>query len=178
MKPTFGSEALRVSKFENRSHFFAAAAEARRRILVDNARRHGQLKCGGNQERGVLRDPNRSWCDGTINVVNNFTEQDRAAVSRLEPETQGRQQEGGARKGHPSHLLAPMTRTEVAHQVGERSGLWLAGKRPWLVLWRYSSEGSWDARGGLEHLSRAGFQRRVSSCHIDHWFPESTAAKG
>ena len=38
-------------KFENRSHFFAAAAEAMRRILVDNARRHGQLKRGGNQER-------------------------------------------------------------------------------------------------------------------------------
>jgi RNA polymerase sigma factor (TIGR02999 family) len=38
-------------KFENRAHFFAAAAEAMRRILVDNARRHGQLKRGGNQER-------------------------------------------------------------------------------------------------------------------------------
>ena len=38
-------------KFENRSHFFAAAAEAMRRILVDNARRHSQLKRGGNQER-------------------------------------------------------------------------------------------------------------------------------
>ena len=38
-------------KFENRSHFFAAAAEAMRRILVDNARRHRQLKRGGNQER-------------------------------------------------------------------------------------------------------------------------------
>ena len=38
-------------KFENRSHFFAAAGEAMRRILVDNARRHSQLKRGGNQER-------------------------------------------------------------------------------------------------------------------------------
>src|SRR5437667_4938384 len=38
-------------KFENRAHFFAAAAEAMRRILVDNARRHSQLKRGGNQER-------------------------------------------------------------------------------------------------------------------------------
>jgi RNA polymerase sigma factor (TIGR02999 family) len=41
-------------KFENRSHFFAAAAEAMRRILVDNARRHSQLKRGGNQERVEL----------------------------------------------------------------------------------------------------------------------------
>jgi len=115
---TFGSEALRVSKFENRSHFFAAAAEARRRILVDNARRHGQLKCGGNQERGVLRDRTVAGDDGTIKLVNNFTEQDRAAVSRLEPETQGRQQEGGARKGPSKPPPRSDDPTEVAHQVG------------------------------------------------------------
>ena len=41
-------------KFENRAHFFAAAAEAMRRILVDSARRHRQLKRGGDQERGEL----------------------------------------------------------------------------------------------------------------------------
>jgi RNA polymerase sigma factor (TIGR02999 family) len=41
-------------KFENRAHFFAAAAEAMRRILVDSARRHVQLKRGGNQERVEL----------------------------------------------------------------------------------------------------------------------------
>jgi RNA polymerase sigma factor (TIGR02999 family) len=40
-----------VIKFENRAHFFAAAAEAMRRILVDNARRNGRLKRGGDQER-------------------------------------------------------------------------------------------------------------------------------
>src|SRR6516162_7273256 len=41
-------------KFENRAHFFASAAEAMRRILVDNARRHGQLKRGGGQEQVEL----------------------------------------------------------------------------------------------------------------------------
>src|SRR6266545_1843437 len=41
-------------KFESRAHFFAAAAEAMRRILVDSARRHGQLKRGGGQERVEL----------------------------------------------------------------------------------------------------------------------------
>jgi len=41
-------------KFENRAHFFAAAAEAMRRILVDSARRNGQLKRGGDQERVEL----------------------------------------------------------------------------------------------------------------------------
>lgn len=40
--------------FENRAHFFASAAEAMRRILVDSARRSHQLKRGGDQERVEL----------------------------------------------------------------------------------------------------------------------------
>jgi RNA polymerase sigma factor (TIGR02999 family) len=43
-------------KFENRAHFFSAAAEAMRRILVDSARRHVQLKRGGDQERVELHE--------------------------------------------------------------------------------------------------------------------------
>src|SRR6266850_1948488 len=38
-------------KFENRSHFFAAAAEAMRRILIDNARRKRAVRHGGGQQR-------------------------------------------------------------------------------------------------------------------------------
>src|SRR5438093_10081806 len=34
--------------FENRRHFFAAAAEAMRRLLVENARRKGRRKRGGD----------------------------------------------------------------------------------------------------------------------------------
>lgn len=41
-------------KFQNRAHFFSAAAEAMRRILVDSARRNKQLKRGGDQERVEL----------------------------------------------------------------------------------------------------------------------------
>ncbi len=37
--------------FANRRHFFVAAAEAMRRILVENARRKHRLKRGGNWER-------------------------------------------------------------------------------------------------------------------------------
>jgi RNA polymerase sigma factor (TIGR02999 family) len=33
--------------FDGRGHFFAAAAEAMRRILIENARRKGRLKRGG-----------------------------------------------------------------------------------------------------------------------------------
>lgn len=42
----------------NRAHFFAAAAEAMRRILVDNARRKQQLKRGSNPERVDFEDAN------------------------------------------------------------------------------------------------------------------------
>jgi RNA polymerase sigma factor (TIGR02999 family) len=38
-------------QWDSRGHFFAAAAEAMRRILVDNARRKASLKRGGSAER-------------------------------------------------------------------------------------------------------------------------------
>jgi RNA polymerase sigma factor (TIGR02999 family) len=37
--------------WQNRAHFFGAAAEAMRRILVETARRKKRLRHGGNQER-------------------------------------------------------------------------------------------------------------------------------
>jgi RNA polymerase sigma factor (TIGR02999 family) len=40
--------------WNSRGHFFAAAAEAMRRILVENARRKAALKHGGNGERVAL----------------------------------------------------------------------------------------------------------------------------
>src|SRR4051812_29378155 len=39
------------ASFDGRGHFFAAAAEAMRRILIENARRKGRLKRGGEWER-------------------------------------------------------------------------------------------------------------------------------
>jgi RNA polymerase sigma factor (TIGR02999 family) len=41
-------------QFANRRHFFAAAAEAMRRILVERARRKGRLKRGGQRRRVEL----------------------------------------------------------------------------------------------------------------------------
>jgi RNA polymerase sigma factor (TIGR02999 family) len=40
--------------WNSRGHFFAAAAEAMRRILVENARRKGRLKRGGGKETIAL----------------------------------------------------------------------------------------------------------------------------
>jgi RNA polymerase sigma factor (TIGR02999 family) len=39
------------SRWQNRSHFFAIAAQAMRRILIDSARRHAAMKRGGPQEK-------------------------------------------------------------------------------------------------------------------------------
>src|SRR3982750_4141523 len=41
-------------RFDGRGHFFAAAAEAMRRILVDAARRKKREKHGGRRDRGGL----------------------------------------------------------------------------------------------------------------------------
>jgi RNA polymerase sigma factor (TIGR02999 family) len=42
--------------WSNRGHFFAAAAEAMRRILIERARSRARLKRGGNQVRVALPD--------------------------------------------------------------------------------------------------------------------------
>ncbi len=41
----------KVQHWDSRGHFFAAAAEAMRRILVENARRKSRIKHGGGLER-------------------------------------------------------------------------------------------------------------------------------
>jgi RNA polymerase sigma factor (TIGR02999 family) len=43
-------------KWEGRAHFFGAAAEAMRRILIDNARRKLALRHGGGQQRLDIQD--------------------------------------------------------------------------------------------------------------------------
>ena len=45
-------------QWEGRGHFFAAAAEAMRRILIESARRKGRLKHGGNGVRMDLDEVN------------------------------------------------------------------------------------------------------------------------
>lgn len=43
-------------QFENRAHFFGAAAEAMRRILVESARRKKRIKHGGEMQRVDVAD--------------------------------------------------------------------------------------------------------------------------
>ena len=43
-------------RFENKSHFFSAAAEAMRHILIDRARQRRALKHGGDQQRVDIQE--------------------------------------------------------------------------------------------------------------------------
>src|SRR5947208_271913 len=45
------ASAPRELRWDSRGHFFAAAAEAMRRILIDNVRRKGRVKHGGDRNR-------------------------------------------------------------------------------------------------------------------------------
>jgi RNA polymerase sigma factor (TIGR02999 family) len=45
-----------LQRWDGRGHFFAAAAEAMRRILIENARRKGRVKHGGGRQRVELLD--------------------------------------------------------------------------------------------------------------------------
>jgi RNA polymerase sigma factor (TIGR02999 family) len=47
------------TRWQNRAHFFAIAAQAMRRILVDNARRHTAIKRGGTAENLPLDEAAR-----------------------------------------------------------------------------------------------------------------------
>src|SRR5262245_54717220 len=55
-KEKASSEALSPVSFDSRGHFFAAAAEAMRRILIDRARASGSVKRGGKRQQLALAD--------------------------------------------------------------------------------------------------------------------------
>ena len=51
-------DASKLQDWNSRGHFFAAAAEAMRRILVENARRKSSLKRGGSRKRQEFDEEN------------------------------------------------------------------------------------------------------------------------
>ncbi len=71
------------AKFQNRSYFFAAAAEAMRRVLIDNARRKQAQKRGANLERVDLEDVNVAarGDDTTLLLI----DEARAKLAREDP---------------------------------------------------------------------------------------------
>jgi RNA polymerase sigma factor (TIGR02999 family) len=69
--------------WDNRNHFFVAAAEAMRRILVDNARRKQRRKHGGDRQRVDLEDADLAMeapSDDVValdEVLNKLAEEDK-----------------------------------------------------------------------------------------------------
>jgi RNA polymerase sigma factor (TIGR02999 family) len=57
------------SRWDNRGHFFAAAAEAMRRILVEEARRKKSLKRGGALDRHDLDGARLAAPDSNVDVL-------------------------------------------------------------------------------------------------------------
>jgi RNA polymerase sigma factor (TIGR02999 family) len=58
-----------AQSWDGRGHFFAAAAEAMRRILVENARRKNRLKRGGERQRIDLDDATLSIEPPPENII-------------------------------------------------------------------------------------------------------------
>jgi RNA polymerase sigma factor (TIGR02999 family) len=81
--------------WHSKGHFFSAAAEAMRRILVEKARSKGRLKRGGDRERCdldegalIIDDSDREWADELLAVdaaLKKFAEQepDKAKLVQL-----------------------------------------------------------------------------------------------
>jgi RNA polymerase sigma factor (TIGR02999 family) len=74
----------REAHFENRAHFFAIAAQAMRRILIDSARRHTAAKRGGHREKVSLDEA----ADISLEPDNNLLALDEAlnALAEIDPE--------------------------------------------------------------------------------------------
>ena len=61
--------AQKVQPWNSRGHFFAAAAEAMRRILVEQARRKGRLKRGGDKKRVDLDEAEIAFAGPADDIV-------------------------------------------------------------------------------------------------------------
>lgn len=102
----------KLPSWENRAHFFGAAAQAMRRVLVDHARKHQAQKRGGGRKRVTL-DENVSTSDVATDEV---LEVDAALkkLSELDPR-KGKLVElrffGGLSVEQTAHVLGVSQRT-------------------------------------------------------------------
>ena len=58
-----------ASRWDNSAHFFAAAAEAMRRILVDAARRKARVKHGGGRHKYEIDEADAIMMSDTIDLI-------------------------------------------------------------------------------------------------------------
>jgi len=77
------------ANWDGRRHFFAAAAEAMRRILVEHARRRQSLKRGGDRQRVDLEDGELPVIGGPFDQLDDLLTLD-AALDQLAKEDPGK----------------------------------------------------------------------------------------
>lgn len=58
-----------VDRWQNRIHFFAAAAEAMRRILIESARRKARIKHGGRMQRREIHEGDAIVLDDPLDLL-------------------------------------------------------------------------------------------------------------
>lgn len=73
-----------AATFDNRGHFFAAAAEAMRRILIDNARRKKADKHGGGWQRHELIETELAISSSSDDLL--AVDEELTALAAIEPE--------------------------------------------------------------------------------------------
>jgi RNA polymerase sigma factor (TIGR02999 family) len=105
--------------WKNRAHFFGAAADAMRRILIDNARRKAALKHGGGQERVAIEglEITASTLDEHILMIDE-------ALQRLEAE------DGQKARIVSLKFFGGLTNEEVAENLGVSLS---TVKRQWIL---------------------------------------------
>jgi RNA polymerase sigma factor (TIGR02999 family) len=114
-----------VSKWNSRGHFFAAAAEAMRRILVEQARKRARLKRGGDRQRldlDALQLSVPEVGDELLALDEAITElahkhPDKAALVKL-------RYFGGLTVGEAAHSLGISTSTADRHWTFARAWLY------------------------------------------------------
>ena len=94
-------------RFDNRGHFFATAAEAMRRILLERARQRGRLKRGGDRLRLELLDH-----AGFLAEDPDLTLSLEESLTRLEAE------DAIAAKSASLHLLGGLSVEEAGEVLG------------------------------------------------------------
>lgn len=113
-----------AGNWENRGHFFAAAAEAMRRILVENARRKSRQRHGGGRERTPLDEL-------TLSITG--PSEDILAVSEALDQLAAR--EPAVADLVKLHYFGGLTLDQIAQirEIGRRTAVkYLAYARAWL----------------------------------------------
>jgi RNA polymerase sigma factor (TIGR02999 family) len=113
--------------WENRAHFFGAASEAMRRILVESARRKGRLKRGSRPEKMPLHEMELAQLSPDENIL--LIDEALKELESLDPERS---------RVVVLKFFGGLTNTEVAQNlgIGERSveRHWSFAK-VWLFKW-------------------------------------------